>query len=83
MLVVKNLPVNAGRCKETWARSLSGDDALKEGTAVFLPGESHGQRSLVGYSPARSGVSKCGALLKRLSMHTHKIPEDLIPGIQE
>ena len=30
------------------------EDPLKEGMAtvpVFLPGESHGQRSLVGYSP--------------------------------
>ena len=26
---------------------------MKSGTPVFLPGESHGQRSLVGYSPRR------------------------------
>ena len=35
-------------------RSLAGEDALKEGMAthpVFLPEESHGQRSLSGYSP--------------------------------
>ena len=34
--------------------SLSQDDPLEEGmaiTPVFLPGESQGQRSLVGYSP--------------------------------
>ena len=33
---------------------LDGEDALEEGmhpTPVFLPGESHGQRSMVGYSP--------------------------------
>ena len=35
-------------------RSLGQEDPLEEGrqpTPVFLPGESHGQRSLVGYSP--------------------------------
>ena len=38
----------------TWVRSLSWEDPLKEGMAahsVFLSGESHGQRSLAGYSP--------------------------------
>ena len=37
-----------------WVRSLGWEDPLEEGwqpTPVFLPGESHGQRSLVGYSP--------------------------------
>ena len=35
-------------------RSLGWEDPLEEGmvpTSVFLPGESHGQRSLAGYSP--------------------------------
>jgi len=52
-LMVKNLPVSAGD-----ERDLSfipgSEDPLEEGlapTPVFLPGESHGQRSLVGYSP--------------------------------
>ena len=36
---------------ETWVGSLSREDPLKEGTPEFLPGESHRQRSLVGYSP--------------------------------
>ena len=39
--------------KETWVRSLNWKDPLEEGwqpTPVFLPGEFHGQRSLVGYS---------------------------------
>ena len=42
------------RCKKTWVWSLGWEDALEEGmapTPVFLPGESHGQRTLVGYSP--------------------------------
>ena len=54
-LVVKNLLANAGdvreRCefdpgvrKVPWRRAW-------QTTAVFLPGESHGQRSLAGHSP--------------------------------
>ena len=41
--------------QETWVRSLGGEDPLEEGmatfTAVFLPGGSHGHKSMVGYSP--------------------------------
>ena len=40
--------------KETWGRSLGQEDPLKKVPAThpaFLPGKSHGQRSLVGYSP--------------------------------
>ena len=38
---------------ETWVRYLGQEDPLEKGMAspVFLPGESHGQRSLVGHSP--------------------------------
>ena len=39
-------------------------------TAVFLPGESHGQRSLVGYRPGRHKESD---MTKRLSTHTHTL----------
>ena len=47
---VKNLPA----VWETQVRSLDQEDPLEEGMAAhssILPGESHGQRSLVGYSP--------------------------------
>ena len=47
---VKHLPA----IQETWVRSLGWEDPLEkemEPTPVFLPGESHGWRSLVGYSP--------------------------------
>ena len=47
---VKNLPA----MQETWVRSLAQEDLLEKGgqpIPVFLPGESHGQRSLVGYNP--------------------------------
>ena len=40
--------------QETQVWSLDGEDPLEKGmalTPVFLPGESHGQRSLVGYRP--------------------------------
>ena len=40
--MVKNLPANAGDAGKILGR---------EPTPVFLPGDSHGQRSLVGYSP--------------------------------
>ena len=48
--MVKNLPAT----RETWVLSLGQEDPLEKGmtpTPVFLPGEPHGQRSLVGYSP--------------------------------
>ena len=48
--MVKNPP----EMWETWVWSLGWEDPLEEGMAthpVFLPGESHEQRSLVGYSP--------------------------------
>ena len=48
--MVKNLPA----MQETWVQSLGQEDPLEKEMAtysVFLPGESHGQRSLAGYSP--------------------------------
>ena len=46
---VKNLPA----MQETWVQSLGQEDPLEKemATPIFLPGESHGQRSLAGYSP--------------------------------
>ena len=52
-LLVKNLPANVGD-EERKIRSLGQEDPLEEDMAVhsvFLPGESHEQRSLEGYSP--------------------------------
>ena len=48
--VLKNQSANVG----DWVRSLNQEDPLETEmatTPVFLPGESHGLRSLVGYSP--------------------------------
>ena len=50
MVKKKNLPV----MWEIWVQSLGQEDPLEKGmlpTPVFMPGESHGQRSLEGYSP--------------------------------
>ena len=53
-LVVKNLPVNAGDVRDSgfdpWVGKISWRRAWQP-TPVFLPGESHGQRSLMDYSP--------------------------------
>ena len=47
-LVLKNLPA----MQEMQVGSLGWEDPLEEGMATHsLPGEPHGQRSLVGYSP--------------------------------
>ena len=51
--VIKNLPAMQ-ETQESWVLALGGEDPLEEEmkpTPVFLPGESHGQRSLVGSSP--------------------------------
>ena len=51
--MVKNLRTMQ-KLQETWVQSLGGEDPLEEGMAthsIFLPGESCGQRSLVGNSP--------------------------------
>ena len=47
--MVKNLPA----MQETLVRSLGWEDSQEKempATPIFLPGESHGQRSLAGYS---------------------------------
>ena len=53
-LVVKNPPANAGDIRDMG--SISEVEKIPwrrkwQPTPVFLPGEPHGQRSLVGYSP--------------------------------
>ena len=54
VLVVKNPSVKAGNMRDvgsiSWVRKIPCSRAWKS-TPVFLPGESQGQRSLVGYSP--------------------------------
>ena len=52
--LVAHLVKNRPTMRETWVQTLNREDPLEESiqpTPVFLPGESHGQRSLVGYGP--------------------------------
>ena len=46
-LVVKNLTA----MQQTLVRSQGQEDPLEKSGNLLLPGESHGQRSLVGYGP--------------------------------
>ena len=58
------------RWKRMWVWSLGWEDSLEEGiatTPVFLPGESHRQRSLVS---SIHGVTKSRTQLKQLSLPT-------------
>ena len=52
--MVKNPPANAGDIKglgfDPWVRKIPWRRKWQP-TPVFLPGKSHGQRNLVGYSP--------------------------------
>ena len=51
--VAKN-PLAVQELQEAWVRSLGWEDPLEEGMATYssiLSGESHGRRSLAGYSP--------------------------------
>ena len=69
-LVLKNLPVNAGNASSSfdpWVGNTPGGSSGNP-TTLFLPGESHGQRSLVSYSP-------CGHKETQRSTHTHWFPE--------
>ena len=59
--------------RETWVQSLGGKIPWRrkwQPTPVFLPGESHGRRSLVGYSP--QGLKESDAT-ERLSDFTFTI----------
>ena len=58
--VVNNLPANAGKTQRGWFNPWAGKIPWRRAwqpTPVFLPGESHGQRSLAGYGPRDSKES--------------------------
>ena len=53
-MLVAQMAKNPPAVQETWVQSLGQEDPLKKRmatTPVFLPGELHGQRSLVCCSP--------------------------------
>ena len=69
--VVKNPPVNAGNIRDTGSIPGLGRFPRRrkwQPTPVFLPGASHGPRSLVDHTVR--GVAKSWTQLKRLSMYT-------------
>ena len=75
---VKNLPAMQ-ETQETQIQSLGQEDPWRrkwQPTPVFLPGKSHGQRSLAGYSPWHH---KELDMTKRLSNNNslHKCPNTL------
>ena len=58
--------------QETWVQSLGWEDPLEKEmvtTPVYLPRESHGQRSLVGYSPWGHKESDMTERLHITSLH--------------
>ena len=66
----KNLPA----MQEMWVLSLDQEDPWKrvwQLTPVFLPGESHGQRSLIGYGPWGHEESDTTEQLSIACIHTY------------
>ena len=58
--------------QETWVQSLGWEDPCRrkwQPTPVFLPGESHGRRNLVGYSPWGRKESDMTEQLHFTSLH--------------
>ena len=75
-LVVKNPPANAGDMRhkfDPWVGKIPWRRAWQP-TPVFLPGESHGQKSQVGYSSW--GHEELG--MTEAAWHTHDIHLKLI-----
>ena len=61
--LVAQMAKNLSATQETQVQSLGWEDPLEQGmasTLIFLPGEFHGQKNLVGYSPWNQ---KSGTLL--------------------
>ena len=77
--MVKNPPA----VWETWVRSLDWEDPWKRerlSTPVFLPGESQGQRSLVGWQRVGhdSATNTQHAIATLLELHQHIIKYDFL-----
>ena len=74
--MVKNLPA----MQETWVRSLGWEERKWQPTRVFLPGEFHGQSSLVGYSPWSCKESDTTEWLTLSFMHSKYYKWCVFPG---
>ena len=71
---IKNLPANAGDVRRhefnPWVAKIPWRKKWQP-TPVFLPGESHGQRSLVGYSPRARKESDVTEHTRNAHQHHH------------
>ena len=79
VLVVKNLPANTGDIEKRvnlWVQKITWSRAWQP-TSISLPGESHGQRSLVGYSPEDLTESQRQTQLK-WHMQIYRVPHTLL-----
>ena len=81
MLVVKNLPANEGDIRE--AGSVPGlgrspGEGHSNPLQYFLPGESHRQRSLVGYGPWGRKESNMTECLNNNGRQKRSIPESFL-----
>ena len=75
LLLVTQMVMNLPAVQETWIQSLGQKDPLEKGmapTPVFLFGEFHGQRTLVGYS---SWGHKESDMTEQL-LHTHRLYQE-------
>ena len=73
--MVKNLPA----MQETQDQSLGVEDTLEKGittSPVFLPGELHGQKSLVGYSPWGLKELDTTERLTHTALHKYEFPKE-------
>ena len=83
--VVKNPSVIAGKCRRwgfnPWVGKISWRRKWQP-TLVFLPGESHGQRSLEGYSPQRhKGLSDWAHMHVLVPISPSSSKEKTLPSI--
>ena len=67
---VKNLPKHRRHEFDSWVRKIPWKRVWQP-TLVFLHGECHGQRSLVGYSPWYHKESDTTAVTEHTHTHTH------------
>ena len=93
--MVKNSPTNAGDIRpgfDPWVGKIPWRRAWQP-TPVFLPGESHGQRSLAGYSlwgckklntteaiNTHRHKERCGCKHTHVHVHTHTDTKKGFPG---
>ena len=69
--IVKNLPATRKTWVDPWVEKIPWRREWQP-TPIFLPGESHGQRSLVGYRPQGCKESDMTELLTHICIPYHK-----------